>query len=256
MNKWWVRIAIGYLLGGVASACNTTVMIHDGENDSETGSESDTTPFCEDESTDALVCDDFEHPLSMPPEALNGTVTIVDDPTYGGNGALLTQTTAEESWAALVYPFTPIESGTIYMAAQLFIPQDTITGNITLVNLSGYVDETSENTFGVDINVSAQRSVDIYVHGNFTRYESNAAQVPEGQWFCLEGRYSISDVSGEASVWIDQNLVVSTTASQEAVITGGVSELRIGIGWTEGGQETATVIVDNILLSTQPVTCE
>ncbi|MBN2528088.1 MAG: hypothetical protein JXR76_16980 [Deltaproteobacteria bacterium] len=245
-----------------AVACDTTFIIHDGETDSNGNNSDDTATvapdseggFCDSAAADVIVCDDFEQEHEGA-KTVNGKVSWVTDPSFEGEQALCSQTMAEQSWACMVYPFAAINRDTLYLSAHIFIPDDTITGNTTLVNLSGQVDESSEQTFGVDINVSPTRSLDIYVHGNYTRYTSGEKQVPTGRWFCLWGRYSISDVSGEASFWIDDNLVVSTTASKEAVITGGVSELRIGIGWTENGQEQATVYVDNLILRSSPTAC-
>ena len=244
-------------------ACSTTVMIHDGETDtfetvatdSQPSDNSDEQGFCADTASGLIVCDDFEQTSDASTATLNGNVSWVNDPVFEGEQALCAHTAAEQSWACMVYPFAAVNSGTIYLSARFFIPEDSVTGNITLLNLSGTVDASAERTFGVDVNVSPARSLDIYIHGNYSRYESGENLVPTGRWFCLNGRYSVSDVSGEASVWIDDNLVVSTTASQDAVITGGVSELRIGIGWTENGQETATVYLDNLKLSTSPVSC-
>ena len=236
----------------LTSACNTIFVVHDADTEVEGNTDGS---FCDNVPDDVIICDDFEDEQGVA-DTQNGQVSWVDDPVFEGTQAMCAQTSAEESWACMAYPFTAVESGTIYFSARFFIPDDTVTGNITLVNLSGQVDEASEQTFGVDINVSALRSMDIYVHGNFTRYASDDDRVPTGRWFCLVGTYSISDVSGEASVWIDDNLVVSTTASEEAVVTGGVSELHVGIGWTEDGQETAVVYVDNLKMGTSPITCD
>jgi len=262
-NTWRHRIV--WIISVVCGlACDTVVMIHDFDTDSVDTATTDapltensvSTVFCDNASGKLVVCDDFEQARPDAIATLNGDVSWVSEPVFDGTQSLLAQTMSAESWACMVYPFTAINSGTIYLSARFFIPADSVAGNITLLNLSGNVDEGSEQTFGVDINVSPERSVDIYIHGNYSRYESTENMVPTGQWFCLNGRYSISEVSGEASVWIDDNLVVSTTASEDAVITGGVSELRIGIGWTENGQDTATVYLDNLKLSTAPVFCD
>ena len=57
------------------------------------------------------------------------------------------------------------------------------------------------------------------------------------------------------SSWLDDSLALSTSVSQEAIINGGISEFRAGIGWIGTGQTFSTVPFDNILVATSPVEC-
>lgn len=237
--------------------CETNYTIDDTITDTHTGEPSTNQVGCANLQTDSdiLVCNDFETGIAAQTELLHGTVLVEKENVFSGTQSMRAHTEEQNSWATLVYPFPPMNSGTIYFRTHIFIAENSILGTTKLINLSGNSSDEDEQTYGVDINFSSQKSLDIYLHGNFTRYESEPNMIPEGQWFCLTGRYSISAISGETSVWINNNLVVSTTASQDSVITGGVSEFRLGIGWTENGQDTATLLLDELLVATVPVNC-
>lgn len=97
---------------------------------------------------------------------------------YAGNGAFAAHTEVEQSWATLVYPFAATNEGTVYFAGWWFVPEDTISGTIKLINLAGYKTEAADENVGVDINVSADRILDMYVHGKYTRFESHENLVP------------------------------------------------------------------------------
>lgn len=217
----------------------------------------DTEPrLCENEAdTASLACDDFEHGLPATAALNNGLVSLDADTVFSGNRAMRSATQVVNAWAFAATSFAPIESGTVYFRQYIFIPEGTIVGRITVINLSGTKEPTEEISYGVDVNLTAGGIVDIYLHGNKTRYASAALSFPEGEWFCLRGSYTISDTAGETSVWINDSLAVSTTATSDSIINGGVSETAFGIVWTELGQDTAVVYIDNILVSSAPVHC-
>jgi hypothetical protein len=208
---------------------------------------------CAPDGTTPLVCQDFETELTASVETIDGEVTITQEPLFQGAGSLKTEVTKVAGYAHIVDRFAPIESGTIFFRAHLFVPIGNTVGTTKVINLSARGNPEIEQ--GVDINISGQRSIDIYQHGNASRFVSAPGMVPEGEWFCLRGSYTISDTAGTTSVWINDNLAVSTTASPESIINGGVSEFRTGIGWIEMGQETSVVYFDNVLVDTVPVQC-
>lgn len=225
-------------------------MDEDGLSSDDTGIVSDN---CAPVGTSPLVCHTFETGINAASILLYGQVTWVSTPVFMGQGAMESNTQQINGYAYIVDTFDPIETGTIYFRAFLFIPVGNSVGTTKVLNLSAGGNPEEEQ--GIDIDISAQRSIDIYQHGNAQRFVSAPDMVPEGAWFCLNGSYTISRTAGETSVWINDSLAVSTTAGADSIINGGVSEFRTGIGWTEAGQDTSVVYFDNVLVDTVPVSC-
>lgn len=236
----------------LSGACRTVVTVVDGE-----AAASDSTDMdlgnCVSVGRTPLVCHDFETGITSASAILYGQVTAVTEPVFNGQAAMKSETHQINGYSYILDTFDPIESGTIFFRVHLYIPSGNTTGTTKVLNLSAGGNPEEEQ--GVDIDVSAQRSIDIYQHGNIARFVSASGMVPEGEWFCLSGSYAISDTAGATSVWINDSLAVSTTAGAAAIINGGVSEFRTGIGWTEAGQDTSVVYYDNLLVDTLPVAC-
>jgi hypothetical protein len=231
-------------------SCQNVITVADGKGATDT---QPTADDCAPIGTNPLVCENFETGINSPVEWYNGQVTLDTDQVYMGQSSMKAETLQISSFAFIVDTFNPIESGTIFFRVYLYIPPGNSQGTTKVLNLSAGGNPEEEQ--GVDIDVSANRSVDIYQHGNAVRFVSAPDMVPEGQWFCLKGSYTISDTAGTTSVWINSSLAVSTTASSDSIINGGVSEFRTGIGWTEAGQDTSLVYFDNVLVDTEPVEC-
>ncbi len=247
----------------VHAACRSVILVPGGEatddEDPQTDGSTDTdgtdSASCAPADIDPLVCLDFEVPLDGATTELNGTVALDTDVVYRGQTSLRAETVAENAIASLRSTFQAIDTGTVYFRVLVFLPAGMATGNIKILNLSSAGEPPDEENRGVDVNISGDLGVNIYQHGNFARFESAPGLVPEDEWFCLRGSYSISTTSGATMVWINDLLVVSTTASEDAIINGGVSEFETGIGWTEGGQVSALLYVDDVVVAVEPIPC-
>ncbi|MBN2716072.1 MAG: hypothetical protein JXX14_09475 [Deltaproteobacteria bacterium] len=240
-----ITTALAFLLTG---ACQSTVFVDDTSDSDE--------QQCAPQGTSPLVCENFESPvLPSSTQIRNGDVRFAQDIVLDGRSSLLCETDSVESFAFVSRSFTPITQGTIFFRVHIFIPQSTITGTTKVLNLTSYQSVDLEAVQSIDVNFSIARRVEIYQHGNQERYQSISNMVPENRWFCLSGSYTISEAAAETSISIDDSLAVSTIASAEAVVIGGVSEFRFGIGWTEQGQDTAVFYMDNVLVDTVPVDC-
>jgi len=237
-----MKVLCYILLSSALLSCENVVTVPDGRG-------------CAQEGPDTLVCHDFEDGLNGTISTRDGTVAEDTEIVFDGTTSMRAQTTKINAEATLNTAFDPIETGTIYFRMHVYIPVGTVVGNTKLLNLSRSEEPVTDVDRGVDINISQGMIVNIYQHANTTRFESAAGIVTEGRWFCLRGSYSISETSGATLVWIDDNLAVSTTASADAIINGGVARCSVGIGWTELGQDTAVFYFDNVLVATIPVDC-
>ncbi len=202
-----------------------------------------------------LVCQNFESGLTSRVEVTSGEVTLETSEVFAGAASMRAASTGVDSYAEMVESFASIDSGTVYFRVFLYVPVGNTAGTTKVLNLSSSDPVQSDEDIGVDVNISAQRSIDIYQHRDAERFRSNPGMVPEGVWFCVKGSYVISETAGATSVWIDDRLAVSTTASADAIINGGVSEFRAGIGWVGDGQLSSTVYFDDILVAASPVEC-
>jgi hypothetical protein len=202
-----------------------------------------------------LVCQNFESGLTSRVETKSGEVALETSEIFAGAASMRAFSTGDDSFAEMVESFNSIDSGTVYFRVFLYIPVGNTVGTTKVLNLSSLDPVQSDEDIGVDINISAQRSIDIYQHGNAARFKSDPGMVPEGVWFCVKGSYMISETAGATSVWIDDRLAVSTTASADSIINGGIGEFRAGIGWIGDGQLSSTVYFDDILVAASPVEC-
>ncbi|MBN2803273.1 MAG: hypothetical protein JXR91_09275 [Deltaproteobacteria bacterium] len=229
------------------------------DSDSSTDSDSvtDTEPSCAPDGVTPLICDKFENGFNG--EELNSgnaSITTSSEFVYEGKKALTLETFAENQWASVSNNFTPVLTGALNFRFFVYIPEGGLTGRITLFNISGDGDPLLEETYGIDVNVSKTKNVEVYIFSNQVRSTSPDGIVPEGSWFCLHGTYLISSTAGAATVWIDDKLAVSTEASINTAIKNGASETHTGINWTEDGQIHTKIYIDNLLVSTDPVNCE
>lgn len=246
------------LVTTVLAACQSVILVPDGRStDAETDPVIDsgtTGDGCAPPGLTPLVCQDFETSLS-PFETVGGEISLETVTVYAGLASMKVFVSSETSYAEMTESFDPINSGTVYFRVFVFVPIGNTEGTTKLLNLSSQDPMQTDQDIGVDINISGQRSIDIYQHGNETRFASQNYVVPEGEWFCLKGSYIISETAGATTLWLNDQLAVSTTASAESIINGGVSEFRAGIGWIGTGQTSSTVYFDNILVATVPVGC-
>ena len=245
-------------------ACQTVVPVEDGmgpviDSDSESDSVSDTQtppPSCAPPGLTPLVCQNFETGLTSPLDVVQeGEVTLETEQVFAGDASMKVVVSTESSYAEISETFEPINSGIVYFRVYLYVPIGNTEGTTKVLNLSSKEPQVNDVDVGIDINISGQRSIDVYQHGNGIRFKSEDYMLPEGQWVCLKGSYTISDTAGATTLWLDDSLALSTTASQDAIINGGISEFRAGIGWIGTGQTSSTVYFDNILVATSPVEC-
>ncbi|MBN2528413.1 MAG: hypothetical protein JXR76_18640 [Deltaproteobacteria bacterium] len=255
-----IAIAVSSAFGW--AACQSVVFVNDlngVDDDKESDNGNDTSETdndqCAPTGTTPLVCENFELNPPTPSQLRNGDVALEQTNVFDGNASMRCETTAIESFGYISNRFEPISQGIIYFRVHIFIPEGTITGTTKVLNLTSTASSDLETSRGIDVNISSNRRVEIYQHGNQLRFQSAPDAVLENIWFCLQGSYTISETAGETSIWIDNKLAVSTTATIDSIINGGVSEFRTGIGWTEQGQNTAVFYFDNILVDTAPVLC-
>ena len=254
----------GYVLFiALLQACRTVVPVEDGmghimDSNSESDAVSDTQtppPGCAPPGLTPLVCQNFEAGLTSPLDIRDGEVTLETELVFAGKASMKVVASTENSYAEIAETFDPINSGTVYFRAYLYVPAGNTTGTTKVLNLSSKEPLENDVDVGIDINISGQRSIDVFQHGNGIRFKSEDYMLPEGQWVCVKGSYTISDTAGATTLWLDDSLALSTAASQDAIINGGISEFRAGIGWIGTGQTSSTVYFDNILVATSPVEC-
>jgi hypothetical protein len=233
-------------------ACQTVVPVEDGK-----GSASDSeTQSCAPPGLTPLVCQDFESGITSPVDIVQeGEATLETEQVFAGDASMKAIVSDESSYAEIVETFEPINSGVVYFRVYLYVPVGNTEGTTKILNLSSKDPQVDDVDLGIDINISGQRSLDVYQHGDGNRFKSEDYMLPEGQWVCLKGSYTISDTAGATILWLDDSLALSTTAGLDAVIAGGISEFRVGIGWIGTGQTSSTVYFDNILVATSPVEC-
>jgi hypothetical protein len=188
-------------------------------------------------------------------EVEGGEITLENEQVFEGNASMKVVVPNESAYAEIVETFDPINSDTVYFRTYLYIPVGNTVGTTKILNLSSKEPMEDDVDVGIDINISGQRSIDVFQHGNGTRFKSEDYMLPEGQWVCIKGSYTISDTAGATALWLGDSLALSTTAGTAAVINGGVSEFRVGIGWVGTGQTSSTVYFDNILAAASPVEC-
>jgi hypothetical protein len=173
---------------------------------------------------------------------------------FTGVASLHAATTSINSIAIVTGIFSPITAGTVHFRAHYFIPEGTTVGLFKLAALDGPTDADGRDELNVDINVTGDRSVQVYSQVSRNSYLSTPNAIPEGEWFCLHGSISLSDTAGIVTVGVNGTTVV-TTDPEDTLPPSGLGRADFGIGWTQQQQITTNVYVDNIVVDTSPIPC-
>ena len=205
--------------------------------------------------SDYLVCSGFEGAADETPyqqkSDLLSVIGTANGQVHGGSLALRAATVQENDQATVEFTLPGISSGDLYARAWILAPLGTVTGRINVL----YLGSTAEDG-GVDVNINGNGALDLYFRQRDVRSVSAAGVVPQTRWFCLQIHMKLDDSAGDVEAWVDGTRVVAGNGAQDTIPVGGVISYMTGINWTEAGQSTTTLYVDDVALHTSPVPCE
>lgn len=136
----------------------------------------------------------------------------------------------------------------IYYRAWMFVPQGAVTDWLKVLAFNGIATE------GIDVNLTAARAAEIHSQMTSQTALSPEGVVPEGEWFCLRTTTFVDNVNGSIELSINDQTVLRVE-SWDTLPGPEIDNIVYGIAETGAEQTGATVCFDDILASTEPITC-
>jgi hypothetical protein len=205
--------------------------------------------------SDYLVCSGFEGtPEETAYDSKSDILAVIatgNEQVHSGALAMRAATVQENDQATVEFTVPAVRTGDLYARAWMFAPLGTLTGRINVLYLG-----SSANDGGVDVNINGNGALDLYFREHDVRNVSAASVVPQTRWFCLQIHMTLDDDAGDVEAWVDGTRVAGGNGAQDTIPLGGVTTYMTGINWTEAGQSTTTLFVDDVALDTAPVPCE
>ena len=192
----------------------------------------------------ALACATFDEPLSSDwyLSSHHGEYPVLHD------GYLDTQTynAGADSYASV--SFGPFYSGTIYFRMRVMFPSD---GDLSSVNFITVGDYSDESDYGVELDaidgrLSFNSSTDGFIDSDFV--------LARDRWLCIDARIVLDGASGEMSARVDGQTAFAVT-NVDTVPNAGTTLVDVGIDWTRTPEDYGHVLVDEFVISRDPVTC-
>ncbi len=205
---------------------------------------------CDSFLANSLLCDGFESDLGYTIWYYDGTIAIIDTMAHSGDSSLYAVSNEQGAYANIATEFSPVFEGSVYFRAFYYIPTGTVTGTVKIADIRGGNDRMM-----LDINIMTQGRIMVYHHGDGSRDQSEPGAYDEGEWFCLNGFVDIDNTAGSITVSVGDTEVLVRSALDTLPNTG-IMAADFGIGWTEDGQQTAELYVDDIAVDVAPIGCQ
>jgi hypothetical protein len=205
----------------------------------------------------ALVCSGFETAQlgdEWPETHIENAAEVTRSSlrAHSGAASLRAQSRDADSVAVVVARFAPQRSGTLYLRAHLYVPDQQPTETMNVFFVGARPDPDLEPFVGMDLNLE-QGALQLFSPQAEPRRQTGSYRIPRDRWFCLRAEIQIGD-RAEVSVFADDQLALRATQVDSAP-PEGVSMLRAGVDWSSEQQANFELFIDDLALDTQPVTC-
>jgi hypothetical protein len=172
---------------------------------------------------------------------------------HSGTAALRAQSRDANSVAVVVARFAPLRSGTLYLRAHLYVPDQQPTDTMNLFFIGSRPDPDAAGPFvGMDVNLE-QGALQLFSPQAEPRRQTGSSRIPRDRWFCLRAEIEIGP-RAQVSLFVDDLLALRATQIDSAP-PEGVSLLRAGVDWSSEQEQTFELFIDDLALDTQPVAC-
>lgn len=210
-----------------------------GGSDGSGGSDSDSGPF---------FFDTFEAEELPETYVTSGVVKRTPFTQYEGDAALEVTQEGFVTVATISHPFPALPSDKLYFRGFILIPEGSLSGLMGLAEFDGPSGE-------MDLNIYADRTLDVYFHQHNNEVQSEPSAFPMGEWFCLE----LTTYFHETQGYVDVSVNGTSMARQEGYNTvpeQPYTSIRYGMPWTDGGQTGGKLYWDNVAISDAPLGCD
>jgi hypothetical protein len=192
---------------------------------------------------DALACASFAQgiPATMETRSYGGTV-------QAAAGSVEAVTDAGAAKAALVATFAPQFSGQLYVRFDMQLTSSAPLVGVNFLGVTDAVEPWPESE--IDFNAIAGPRTEAFLLESGAAYTSEQP-FPQGLWTCVEVLVDISEQAGAVRLSFDSQVAVEANALDTA-LPMGLARVSVGIDFTAQDQGPASVLVDNLVVSTQP----
>jgi len=202
-----------------------------------------------DEQDGSLFCSSFEHAdLAADAETLHdgGELAQSSAEKLSGSGALAATVAGDATRSRARYEYEPQTAGTLYLRAWLYLDlADASAAHVHTITI-GSVDTEA---YGTDVHIDGGK---LGLSFKQLRDVAGTQPVPARSWFCVRVAIALGASDGAASLWLNDELSAEATGA-DTLPPEGAHDLSIGIDASE--QPEVRVLFDDVLLSTEPVSC-
>lgn len=211
---------------------------------------------CEGALAGALACSGFEDrdvAVGWTQTTIIGSASVEHTmaEAHSGRGALRAESSGADSVGVVSADFPAVRSGTLYMRAHLFVPNDVATDTINIFFLGA---EPAPDPFtGVDINLEQGVPQVFSPQLNPARIDGDFA-IPRDAWLCFRAAMRLGDDDGSIELFVDDERVLLAT-DIDTLPDDGVRMFRAGVDWSSGQTEPFEMYLDDVALDTEPIAC-
>jgi hypothetical protein len=131
---------------------------------------------------------------------------------------------------------------------RVMFPSDGDLSSVNFITVGNYDDESD---YGVELDavngkLAFNSSTDGFKYSSFS--------LARDRWLCIDAQIVLGNRSGEMSARVD-GVSAFHFSNVDTVPDAGTSLVDIGIDWTREPEEFAHVLVDEFVISRNPVTC-
>jgi hypothetical protein len=141
--------------------------------------------------------------------------------------------------------FGPFTTGEVYLRFSLYIPSSVDIRGLNIATIGTF---DSSTDFGVDLNLEAVDSLELYATGDGARIGTTYAP-PRDQWLCILFKVETIDATnGRARIFVDGQERLDV-GGIDTLPPGGITAAAAGIDWTYDGQVNTTLYMKNFLVT-------
>jgi hypothetical protein len=193
-----------------------------------------------------VFCDGFESgDVSAWSSAVSGNAKVQGERVHNGSWALQVTTDGARS-ASVGTSLRRLATGSFHARAWFFVPSDFVFHKAELLTVDGPPD-------GVEFILDEDeiRAYDDMAATTLTTQMS----VLHNQWFCIQLHVGISQSAGTVTLDLNIHQVSAASALDTLPAADGYTFLDVGIANPTNGQGPATIYIDDVVVSTQPLGC-
>ena len=198
----------------------------------------------------ALFCSDFEQGLAaFDTQQTTGTLSIAPDGTAGSNA--LRASIDQASGAAYVrVNLDTLGITELFLRAYLWVPQGALLDDVAIF----YLGLPPGTTGGINVDLQSEDRFELFLPENDVSIYSDPGAFQRDTWHCLQLSLIIDNALGQATLSIDAQSVASSMDLDTQADTD-FTLFTLGIEWSSAQQGPVDVLLDDIVLSAEPVEC-